>query len=57
MIICGVVLILNPIISALVITTVVGVILIIYSVLDVVDMLIFKKKVKEIDKYLSTIIK
>ena len=57
MIICGVVLILNPIISALVITTVVGAILIIYSVLDVVDMLIFKKIVKEIDKYLSTIIK
>ena len=48
MIICGVVLIINPLI---------GIILIVYSVSAIVDMFVFKSRVKEIDKYFSKLLK
>lgn len=57
MIICGVVLIINPGNTALVITTLIGIILIVYSVSAMVDMFVFKSRVKEIDKYFSKLLK
>ena len=57
MVICGVVLIINPGNTALVITTLIGIILIVYSVSAIVDMFIFKSRVKEIDKYFSKLLK
>ena len=57
MIICGVVLIINPGNTALVITTLIGIILIVYSVSAIVDMFVFKSRVKEIDKYFSKLLK
>ena len=57
MVICGVVLIINPVNTALVITTLIGIILIVYSVSAIVDMFVFKSRVKEIDKYFSKLLK
>lgn len=57
MIICGVVLIINPGNTALVITTLIGIVLIVYSVSAIVDMFVFKSRVKEIDKYFSKLLK
>ena len=57
MIKCGVVLIINPGNTALVITTLIGIILIVYSVSAIVDMFVFKSRVKEIDKYFSKLLK
>ena len=57
MVICGVVLIINPGNTALVITTLIGIILIVYSVSAIVDMFVFKSRVKEIDKYFSKLLK
>ena len=57
MVICGVVLIINPGNTALVITTLIGIILIVYSVSALVDMFVFKSRVKEIDKYFSKLLK
>lgn len=57
MIICGVVLIINPGNTALVITTLIGIILIVYSVSAIIDMFVFKSRVKEIDKYFSKLLK
>ena len=57
MIICGVVLIINPGNTALVITTLIGIILIVYSISAIVDMFVFKSRVKEIDKYFSKLLK
>ena len=57
MVICGVILIINPHSTALVITTLIGIILIVYSVSAIVDMFVFKSRVKEIDKYFSKLLK
>ena len=57
MVICGVILIINPGNTALVITTLIGIILIVYSVSAIVDMFVFKSRVKEIDKYFSKLLK
>ena len=57
MVICGVVLIINPGNTALVITTLIGIVLIVYSVSAIVDMFVFKSRVKEIDKYFSKLLK
>ena len=57
MIICGFILIINPQITAIMITTFIGIVLIVYAISDVVDMFIFKSKIKEIDKYFSKLIK
>ena len=56
MIICGVVLIINPGNTALVITTLIGIILIVYSVSAIVDMFVFKSRVKEIDKFFCKVL-
>ncbi len=39
------------------ITTMLGIVLIVYSVSDVIDMLIFKSRVKEISKYFEGLLK
>ena len=57
MVICGVILSINPHSTALVITTLIGITLIVYSVSAIVDMFVFKSSVKEIDKYFSKLLK
>lgn len=50
-IICGVLFILNPIESSKVITSTFGLIMIIYSISDICEMIIFKKNIKKINKF------
>ena len=57
MIICGIILIINPAGTIIVLTTLIGILLIVYSISNVVDMCIFKSRVKEIDKYFNNLIK
>ena len=57
MIICGVILIINPAGTIILITTFIGIILIVYSISNIIDMSIFKSKVKEIDKYFDKLLK
>lgn len=57
MIICGFVLIINPKISALMLTTIIGTLLIIYSISGIIDTIIFKKKIKDITKYFDKLLK
>lgn len=52
-IVCGVIFILNPIESSKIITSYFGLIMVIYSIADVVDMIIFKMNMKKISKYLK----
>lgn len=57
MMICGILLIINPNVTAVMITTMLGIVVIVYSVSDVIDMLIFKSRVKEISKYFEGLLK
>lgn len=57
MIICGVILIINPAGTIILITAFIGIILIVYSISNIIDMSIFKSKVKEIDKYFDKLLK
>lgn len=57
MIICGVLLIINPKITAIMLTTMVGILLVVYSVADIVDMVVFKSRVKDIYKYFEKLLK
>ncbi len=57
-IICGIVLIINPSISAVMITTMIGIVILVYAVFDVVDAFILKHRVKEeISKYFEQLLK
>ena len=56
-IVCGIILIVNPLSMSIVITKVIGIMLTVYSVLDIIDMVVFKKKIKDIDKYINSFIK
>lgn len=57
MIICAIILIINPIDTAIMITSIIGVILVVYSVSDIIDMFIIKSRIKEFTKYFEKIIK
>lgn len=57
MIICGFILIINPRISAIMITTLMGIILMVYAISDIIDMFVFKSKIKNISKYFEKYIK
>ena len=57
MIICGVVLIINPRISAIMITSLIGIMLVIYAISDIVDIFVFKSKIKEVSKYFEKFVK
>ena len=52
-IICGFILIINPFKSAIALTKVLGIVLIIYSVIDMINMIIFKKNVNDIIKHIK----
>ncbi len=56
-IICGIVLIINPSISAVMITTMIGIVVLVYAVFDIVDAFILKHRVKEISKYFEQLLK
>ena len=56
-IICGIVLIINPSISAVMITTMIGIVILVYAVFDIVDAFILKHRVKEISKYFEQLLK
>lgn len=49
-IVCGIILIINPFESAVTVTLLMGIILVIYSVTDMLDMIIFKKNINDIAK-------
>lgn len=51
MIIFRFVLILDPKVSVLMLTTMIGILLMIYSISSIIDIIIFKKRIKEITKY------
>ena len=57
MIICGFILIINPRISAIMITTLMGIILMVYAISDIIDMFVFKSKIKNVSKYFEKYIK
>lgn len=57
MILCGIVLIMNPMITAIVVTSMIGIILVIYSIFDIIDTFIFKARVKDISKYFEKLLK
>lgn len=50
---CGILLIVNPIKGAFIATKMIGLIIMIYSVLDIIDCLVLKKNVKEINKIIE----
>ena len=52
-IVCGIVLIINPIKGAFIATKIVGLIIVIYSVIDVIESIIFKNNVKKISKIIE----
>ena len=56
-IICGIVLIINPSISAIMITTMIGIVVLVYAIFDIVDAFILKHRVKEISKYFEQLLK
>lgn len=56
-IICGIILILNPTITSITITLFSGIMMIIYAISDIIDMVLFKKHIKEINKHFQKQIK
>ena len=57
MIICGIILIINPIGTAIMITSIIGIILVVYSISDIIDMFIIKSRVKDFTKCFEKIFK
>lgn len=51
--ICGVLFIINPLTSASVITSAVGIVIIVYSISNIIDMIILKKNINDIVKALK----
>lgn len=51
--ICGIVLIMNPMNSSITLTLIAGVMLMIYSISDIIDMLVFKKHLNNLVKHLK----
>lgn len=56
-IICGFILILNPSVTSITVTLIAGIMMIIYSISDIVDMVVFKKHMNEIAKHFKKNIK
>ena len=48
---CGLILIIDPISSSITLTLFAGIMIIIYSISDIIDMIVFKKNIKKIEKY------
>lgn len=57
MIICGIILILNPISTAIMITSIIGIILLVYGISDIIDMFIIKSRIKDFTKCFEKIFK
>ena len=57
MIICGIILIVNPMSTAIMITSIIGIILVVYSISDIIDMFIIKSRIKDFTKYFEKIFK
>lgn len=55
--ICGIILIINPRTTAIMITSMMGIVLIVYSISDIIDMFVFKSKIKDFTKYFEKIFK
>lgn len=56
-IICGILLLVNPSISMIMITTLIGIILVAYALSDIIDTIIFKGYIKDISKYFDKLLK
>lgn len=57
MILCGVVLIIRPLASAVMLTSVMGAVIFVYAVSDIIDMVVFKGRVNDIGKYFDKLLK
>lgn len=57
MILCGIVLIIRPLASAIMLTSVMGVVIFVYAVSDIIDMIVFKGRVNDIGKYFDKLLK
>ena len=57
MIVCGVVVLIYPQGSALVITSLIGIVMLVYAVSDIIDMCVFKSKIKDVSKYFEKLLK
>ncbi|MDO5569575.1 MAG: DUF308 domain-containing protein [bacterium] len=49
-IICGVLMILNPVIGALTVMEVVGILMIVYSSIDIIEIMLFKRNIDKLEK-------
>lgn len=56
-ILCGIILIIDPITSSITITLFSGIIMIIYAISDIIDMVLFKKHINKLVKYFKSNIK
>ena len=52
-IICGVILLMNPIESVEIVTVSMGIILLVYSIVDLIDMIVIKKNVNGISRFIK----
>ena len=52
-IICGLIIIINPSIGTIALTTYLGIIITVYAISNIIDTIIFKKNIKEITKVLG----
>ena len=57
MILCGIVIIIEPLNSAIMITSVVGVLILIYAISDIIDMIVYKGRINDICKYFEKFLK
>lgn len=56
-IVCGILLIINPSSTAIVLTTMIGIIITIYAIIDIIDTFVLKKEVKEIGNFFESLLK
>lgn len=57
MIICGIILLINPQGTALMLTSLIGIIMTIYAISDIIDTCVFKSRVKEVSRYFEKLLK
>lgn len=52
-IICGIILIINPIKGAFIATKIIGIIIMIYSIIDIIDSIVFRNNLKKVNKIIN----
>ena len=54
-ILCGILFIVNPIMGALITTKIIGLVIIIYSIISIMDIFIFKKQIKQVSRVIDMV--